>query len=495
MRVDFFGYSILALLCISTLPALAQVHHPHDDLKPQQKPNLAYEWMDVALETTARDTERHGARPPIGARQLAIVATAMFDAWAAYDDKAVGTRLGDSLRRPAVDRTLENKKKAISYAIYRALLDQYSESTAYITEQMRGFGYDPSDNSTDRTTPEGIGNEAAAAVIDYRHHDGANQLGDEVGSNGKPYSDYTYYMSVNTEAKVVDPNRWHPIPFDDGKGGKVLVPFLAPHWYRVKPFALTRSDQFRSPPPPAVGSEQMEKEVKENMEVNANLTDERKAIVEFMRDGPRSTGQAGHWLRFAQLVSLRDKHDLDSDVKMYFAVLTTAMDAFIAAWDTKRFYDNSRPYWYVRYYFAGKDIQGWRGPGQGVGTIKGEQWAPYSPSTFVTPPFPGYVSGHSTVSGACAETLRFFTGSDYYGQKVTVEAGGLTGEPGPHTPVVLDLPTFTATAEMAGISRVYGGYHVQVDNIEGLKLGRKVAQVVWDKAVTYFDGTATPAER
>jgi PAP2 superfamily len=453
MRIDLLSYSILALSCILCVPALAQVHHPHDDLKPAQKPNLAYEWMDVALEATARDTEHHGARPPIGARQLAIVATAMFDAWAAYDDKAVGTRLGDLLRRPAAERTLENKKEAISYAIYRALLDQHPDSTAYITEQMRGFGYDPSNDSTDRTTPQGIGNETAAAIIAYRHHDGANQLGDEVGSNGQPYSDYTHYMSVNTEDKVVDPNRWHPIPFDDGKGGKVLIPFLAPHWYRVKPFALERSDQFRSPPPPAVGSEQMEKEVKENMELNANLTDERKAIVEFMRDGPRSTGQAGHWLRFAQLVGLRDRHDLDSDVKMYFAVLNTAMDAFIASWDTKRFYDNSRPY------------------------------------------FPGYVSGHSTVSGACAETLRFFTGSDYFGQKVTVEAGGLTGEPGPHPPVVLDLPTFTATAEMAGISRVYGGYHLQIDNVEGLKLGRKVAKVVWNKALTYFDGTAPPAER
>jgi hypothetical protein len=107
MRIDLFSYSILALSCILAVPALAQVHHPHDDLKPEQKPNLAYEWMDVALEATARDTEHHGARPPIGARQLAIVATAMFDAWAAYDDNAVGTRLGDSLRRPAVERTSE----------------------------------------------------------------------------------------------------------------------------------------------------------------------------------------------------------------------------------------------------------------------------------------------------------------------------------------------------------------------------------------------------
>ena len=46
----------------------------------------------------------------------------MYDAWAAYDDRAVGTQLGGALRRPASERTLANKERAISYAAYRALL-------------------------------------------------------------------------------------------------------------------------------------------------------------------------------------------------------------------------------------------------------------------------------------------------------------------------------------------------------------------------------------
>jgi hypothetical protein len=52
--------------------------------------------------------------------------------------------------------------------------------------------------------------------------------------------------------------------------------------------------------------------------------------------------------------------------------------------------------------------------------------------------------------------------------------------------VELKLPTFTATAEMAGISRIMGGYHIQADNVEGLKLGRKVAEHVWPKYQVYF---------
>jgi hypothetical protein len=59
----------------------------------------------------------------------------------------------------------------------------------------------------------------------------------------------------------------------------------------------------------------------------------------------------------------------------------------------------------------------------------------------------------------------------------------------PNCDVVLPMPTFTAAAEMAGISRIMGGYHVQADNIEGLKLGRKVAQFEWEKIKAYFDGT------
>ena len=59
---------------------------------------------------------------PVVARALAIVHTCMYDAWAAYDERAIGTQLGGALRRPASERTLANKEQAISYAAYRALV-------------------------------------------------------------------------------------------------------------------------------------------------------------------------------------------------------------------------------------------------------------------------------------------------------------------------------------------------------------------------------------
>ncbi len=471
------------------------------------KPSATYEWLDVALEATAREHERNAPRPTVGSRMLAIIVTAMYDAWAAYDDKAVGTRLGGKLRRPTAERTDANKAKAIGYATYRAMLFVFPEDEKWLAEQMRKKGLDPADTSTDLATPQGVGNAAAAALIAYRRADGANQFGEEVGSKGIPYSDFTYYKCGNHADKLTDPDCWQPIVFDNGKGGKVTPGFLTPHWYRVKPFALDRSDQYRPGPPPKVGSEQLLKEVDEVIHFNATLTVEQKALVEFMRDGPRSTGQSGHWLRFAQDVSRRDKNGIDQDAKLFFAVGNAAFDAFIACWDAKRYYDSSRPWTLVRHCYKGKQVDGWAGPGKGVVKLPAAEWHPYSPSTFITPPFPGYPSGHSTVSAACAKTLELFTGSDRFGENEKRLAGALT-EPGvacqimqmhhgrkPDDPkmncnVLLRLPTFTATADMAGISRVMGGYHIQADNVEGLGLGRKVAKDIWPKMQAYFDGTA-----
>jgi hypothetical protein len=387
------------------------------------------------------------------------------------------------------------------------MLFVFPEDEKWLAEQMRKQGFDPNDSSTDLSTPQGVGNAAAAAVCAYRRHDGANQFGDEVGCDGVPYSDYTFYSPVNPPDKIFDPDRWQPIPFDDGKGGKVTPGFLTPHWYRVKPFALKSSSQFRSPPPPKIGSEQLRKETDEVLAYSRSLSPEQKAIVEFMRDGPKSTGQSGHWLRFAQDVSRRDKHNLDQDVKLFFSVAIAAFDAFIAAWDVKRVYDSSRPWTLVRHYYAGKKVMGWGGPGKGFVTTRGDDWLPYSPSTFITPPFPAYVSGHSTVSAACSKTLELFTGSDRFGEVERRRAGILTepgfachimqmingkivADPKLSCDVALKLPTFTATAEMAGISRIMGGYHIQADNVEGLKLGRRVAEYIWPKLQGYFQGRA-----
>jgi hypothetical protein len=229
------------------------------------------------------------------------------------------------------------------------------------------------------------------------------------------------------------------------------------------------------------GSEQLKKEVQEVVDLQANLSDEDKALVEFMRDGPQSVQQAGHWLKFAQDVSRRDNHTLDLDVKMYFLTEITAMDAFIASWDSKMFYDYARPYALVHEYYKDQTIKAWGGPGVGIIEMKGQDWRPYSPDIFLCPPFPSYTSGHSTISGGCAEVLRLFTGDEYFGETVELMPGTLTEIDSAFygKPVTITFPTFTESANMAGMSRVMGGYHIQADNIAGLELGRDVAKQAW----------------
>ena len=111
--------------------------------------------------------------------------------------------------------------------------------------------------------------------------------------------------------------------------------------------------------------------------------------------------------------------------------------------------------------------------------MDGSQWRPYSPDTFLCPPFPSYTSGHSTISGGCAEALKIWTGSDTFGEEVELVAGYLTEPDNLGDTITLKFPTFTKTAEMAGISRVLGGYHIQADNVAGLQLGRDVAHEAW----------------
>src|SRR6188768_15699 len=190
--IAFFIFLLLAhslVLAQRPAPVVQTTFDPSNRIGESQRPphikSAASEWLDIALEATAREHDRVSPRPTVGSRMLLIMVNCMYDAWAAYDDTAVGTRFGGKLRRPKNERTEANKRIAIAYATYRGMLDMFPEDAEWIKGQMRKHGYDPEDNTTDVSKPQGVGNVTAAAIVAYRHHDGANQLGDEVGSNGK----------------------------------------------------------------------------------------------------------------------------------------------------------------------------------------------------------------------------------------------------------------------------------------------------------------------
>jgi Domain of unknown function (DUF6851) len=206
--------------------------YPLDAYGPRADDNAALRWSEQTL--AAIRVLKTG--PTINARALAIVHTAIYGAWAAYDPTAVGTSLGGSLHRPAAERTDAYKSQAISYAAYRALLNLFPARGNDYRALMTGMGYDPDDASTDPASPTGVGNQAAAAVLAFRANDGSNQAGG--------YADTSGYVPVNTPDQVNDPFRWQPLRHPDGSGGTVVQKFSTPHWRNVTPFALTSPAQF-----------------------------------------------------------------------------------------------------------------------------------------------------------------------------------------------------------------------------------------------------------
>lgn len=459
-------------------------------------------WNEALLEAVRRS----GMGPPMVARSLAVAHTCMFDAWAAYDQRAVGTRLGGSLRRPARERTIDNKVAAVTFAAYRAAVDVFPQSKAAVFDPlMARLGGDPSNTTDDTATPAGVGNVACRAVLDYRHRDGANQLGDQPGGTpGVPYSDYTGYVPANAPmdtrapfdpSTVRDPNRWQPLSYANAAGVVVTPDFLGPFWGRVAPFALTSGDQFRPSTGPArFGSPEFVAQAQAVLDASARLTDREKAAAEYWADGPRSETPPGHWNLFAQVVSRRDRLGLNEDVKLFFALNNAIFDGGISCWDTKAAFDSVRPITAVRLLFQGQQVKAWGGPYQGTRLIDGGQWSPYQPSWFPSPPFGEYGSGHSTFSAAAAEILRSFTGSDRFGHSVTFPAGSSSVEPGavPAADTTLSWPTFSDAADQAGLSRRYGGIHFEQGDLDARASGRRVAAQAWARVRTYFDGSATP---
>jgi hypothetical protein len=474
------------------------------------EPSLVVGWNEVAVQAI-----RHKSRKVTAmARALYMVHQAMYDAWAMYDDTARPVIASESLKRPAEERTEENKAAALSQAAFTmllALFPDYERASSLFSNVLTEYGYEPYTSGTD--TPEAIGFQVAREVLVYRSVDGANSAKDFLDVESELYPEKYKYDTSN------DPNTWQRLTVPTGivrdETGKPIIDksnllsfqlqrFATPQWGAVEPFALTSGDQFRPQAPPMFGSlepytdalgqtmtndEAFRKQAEEVWIMGKNLTDEQRAIAEYWSDGPRSETPPGHWNSLAQGISLRGKHTLDEDVKMFFALNAALLDSSIACWDAKRAYN------YVR-------------PITAIHSLFDETWQPYQLNTFVTPPFPEYVSGHSTFSAAAAEVLTRFTGStqfydgttvllkdvnrdgklDLLGQYIAMPGSSHLMTDHPTEPVVLQWETFQEAADEAGLSRRYGGIHFQDGDLRGRELGKKVGSWVFEKAQAYWQG-------
>ncbi len=282
-----------------------------------------------------------------------------------------------------------------------------------------------------------------------------------------------------------------------------------------------------------------------------------RVLAEFWADGPDSETPPGHWFTILNTVSDDDQlvkrlggdgpelSDLEWDVKSYLALGGAMHDAAVVAWGLKGRYDYIRPVSALRamaergqssdpsapsYHPGGIalvpgvverieegdplagafgqrtgeiKVWTWLGPDAvvdpeedvaGVGWVRLKSWWPYQRPTFVTPPFAGYVSGHSTFSRAAAEVLERLTGSPYFpgglGEFEAPAGEFLVFEDGPSETVHLQWATYRDAADQSALSRIWGGIHPPADDIPGRRIGAVIGPQAFDLAVTLFEGQA-----
>lgn len=460
-----------------------------------ESPPLALQWNRLTC-----DTIYHSQLPPtLAARTLAMVHTAMYDAWTAYASGCyISTTTGDRLKRPEAEHTQVNREIAFSYAAWRVLevlfadqcnAKELKEQVAPLLEKLKGCHID--DRTLDIKTPQGIGNLSAKLVLESRHGD---------GSNPPTYADYTGYKPVNPPPpeRVVQLDRWQP-QLDSNKRPQQC---LHPHWGLVRPFALECGGQLRPPPPASVTSNPFQLQVAEIIQLSACLDDREKLIAEYWAgmhedkcaDSPATPDTSRtYWTvppvqccRIARYVASRRGFKNANVIKLFFALSNALLDASIAAWDCKVHYDYNRPESVIHHLKDNETFKAWGGPCRGTVKMQGEGWCPYLP----TPPFAEYPSEHSTFSHALAEIIRCFCGDDEYGECVTFPAYSSVIEPDctPAVALTLSWKTLREAAEQAGMSRRYAGIHFADGDMQGRNLGQSVASLVWHKVTHYFQG-------
>ncbi len=232
--------------------------------------------------------------------------------------------------------------------------------------------------------------------------------------------------------------------------------------------------------------------------------------------------------------------ELTYDVHLYLLLNGALHDAAIVAWELKRLYETARPITLIRwmgdqgqatdpalpnYHPDGLPLvdglievitEASTAPGQRheylaayIGEIavftwpgapgdyrhrssrcvwmRAVEWSPYQPSTFVSPAFPGYVSGHSTFSHSAAALLTSITGDPFFpGGLAEFYAEGhayLDFESGPSADLRLQWATYQDAADQAGQSRIWGGIHIAPDDFDGRNYGAIVGEsaVQWGR--------------
>lgn len=238
-------------------------------------------------------------------------------------------------------------------------------------------------------------------------------------------------------------------------------------------------------------------------ELYKNLNTEEKMLAEFWAGGPNTVTPPGMWISFCTMVVRSNGLTVSDEIKLYTLIGTGLYQAGISAWYLKRQKMQGRPIQMIREAYYNQQIMSWNG------SIQGQFWMPYQLSNFVTPPFPDFLSGHSTFSATSARLLMYFFGNDTIVMKKPVNSilipyfstifntnqainfvlndvfiypGKSEIQPGtvPLSGISLSWNRWSDMAKSSGESRIYGGIHVESSNQAGLLLGNQLGDYLWN---------------
>jgi hypothetical protein len=408
--------------------------------------------------------------PGRASRAMAIVHIAMFDVINAI----VGGYQSYTGLAPARDGT--SMRAAIAQAAHDTLAALYPSQRASFDEELDDdLGRIP--DRTARARGIALGQEAAAAILSLRIDDGSQRPEPRVGVD---------FITGNK------PGQWRQDPIS-------LIPIaLGAHWGEVRPFALSSPDQFRVPPPPALRSARYAAAYDEAKRLGGDgimtpteRTPEQTEIGTYWAyDGtPSLCAPPRLYNQIAVLIADQMRSDLVALARLLALANVAMADAGIAIWESKYRYGLWRPVTGIRESDQGTGPTG-RGDGNAA-TVGDPTFTPLgAPASNLdgpnfTPPFPAYPSGHAGFGGALFQALRRFYRTDRIAFTfVSDEFNGVTED---NQGVVRPLlpRTFSSLSdaeEENGQSRIYLGIHWAFDKTEGIALGRRVADAVFEQA-------------
>jgi hypothetical protein len=380
-------------------------------------------WNDVLLQAI-RNTSLN---PPRASRAMAIVHAAIYDAVNSID----------RTHQPYLVQLLPHPEASLDAAVASAALTTLkalfpaSQHAAFDTAYSTGLAGVPDGKS--ETDGVNLGKAVAAQILAIRATDGSTQT-------SLPYTGGT------------DPGEWRPTAPANAAG-------LLPFWGTVTPFVMDEVDDFQADPPPALTDDAYTTAYNEvkllGVKTGSTRTEDQTNIALFWANGAGTSTPPGHWNVIAQIVAAAEGNTLIENARLFCMLNLGLADAAITCWDTKYEFNFWRPITAIHTGDADTNDL----------TAGDTAWEPL----LVTPPFPGYTSGHSTFSGVAATILAGFFGSDDIAFTAPSEAMGVPDR---------DFDSFSEAAEESAISRMYGGIHFSFDNQEGLELGYELGEFV-----------------